>query len=51
MSVPQVLAGILVCVAYLTLLANFEPYKDTSDDLLQQLTSTQILLTLLAGLS
>ena len=38
-------------VLYLTALANFGPYNDGSDDVLQQVSSTQILMTLLAGLA
>ena len=50
-SGAQVLAGLLVCVAYLSVLANLRPYCDDNDDVLQQISSTQILLTLIAGLA
>ena len=43
--------GILVCILYLTVLANMAPYCEPGDNTLQQVSSTQILLTLLTGLA
>ena len=37
--------------AYLTVLTNLSPYDDVGDDTLQQVSSTQILFTLLSGLA
>ena len=45
------LLGILISVLYLTGLANLRPYGDVGDAVLQQVSSTQILMTLLAGLA
>ena len=49
-SVAQLLLGAIVCIFYYVLLANWRPFEEEKDDYLSQLTSIQLLLTLLAGL-
>ena len=49
-SSVQILVGILVAFSYLLVVQQYRPYKNTNDTNLQAFASTQVVLTLLAGL-
>jgi len=49
-SSVQILVGILVAFSYLVLVFQYRPYEDANDNKLQAFATTQIVLTLLAGL-
>ena len=47
---PQVVTALAVCILWLTLIANLNPFGDDVDDRLAQVEAIQILFTLLIGL-
>ena len=48
-SSVQILSGTLIALTYLLFVLKLEPYEDDDDDLLQFLTTLQIMITLLIG--
>jgi len=49
-TTPQVVTALAVCILWLTLIANLNPFGDDVDDRLAQVEAIQILFTLLIGL-
>ena len=48
-STAQILVGVLITLVYFTAVMKLEPYEDINDDILQTISTVQILLTLLMG--
>jgi hypothetical protein len=48
-STAQILVGVLITLVYFSFVMKLEPYEDYSDDILQTISTVQILLTLLMG--
>ena len=49
-SLAQVAIGIVVCLAHYVICANTQPLAEGLDDVLQQITSVQLLMSLLMAL-
>ena len=48
-STAQILVGVLITLVYFSCVMKLEPYEDYNDDILQTISTVQIMLTLLMG--